>query len=65
MKHLAEEITETCNLIQETADRDVRDALRVHLDGLLELRRQRIARSKGVDIRLGDLVHPNQRETIR
>lgn len=58
MNPLNEEIAETINLIQETADLDVRDALRVHLDGLLELRRHRIARSK-VDIRLGDLVLHN------
>lgn len=38
MKHLNEEITETINLIQITADLDVRYALREHLEGLLELR---------------------------
>lgn len=56
MKHLNEEITETINLIQITADLDVRYALREHLEGLLELRRHRIALGKKVDIRLGDLV---------
>lgn len=61
MKHLNEEITETINLIQITADLDVRYALRVHLDGLLELRRERISRTN-VGVRLGSLVHPNPRK---
>ena len=34
MNPLNEEITETINLMQETDDLDVRDALRVHLEGL-------------------------------
>lgn len=56
MNHLNEEITETIKIIRESDDLDVRDALRVHLDGLLEMRRERIARSKVGEIRLGNLV---------
>ena len=59
MNHLNEEITETINIIQETDDLDVRDALRVHLDGLLEMRRERIARTNVVGVRLGSLVLHN------
>lgn len=57
MNPLNEEITETINLIQGSGDLDVRDALRAHLDGLLEMRRERIARTNVVGVRLGSLVH--------
>ena len=56
MINLSDEITETVKLIQDTPDVDVRDSLRGHLDGLLELRRHHLALGKKVDIRLGDLV---------
>lgn len=56
MNPLNEEITETINLIQGSDDPVVRDALRGHLEGLLEMRRERIARAKVGEIRLGNLV---------
>lgn len=59
MSRLNEEITETINLIQDSEDPAVRDALRGHLDGLLEMRRERIARTNVVGVRLGSLVHQN------
>lgn len=59
MSSLNEEITETINLIQGSDDPVVRDALRGHLEGLLEMRRERIARTNVVGVRLGNLLHPN------
>lgn len=59
MNHLNEETAETINLIQEAEDLDVRDALRGHLEGLLEMCRDRIARTNVVGVRLGRLVHQN------
>ena len=59
MNPLNEEIDETINLIQDSEDQVVRYALRGHLDGLLEIRRERIARTNVVGVRLGNLVHHN------
>ena len=59
MSNLNEEITETINLIQGSDDLVVRDTLRGHLEGLLEMRRERIVRTNVVGVRLGDLLHQN------
>ena len=59
MNPLNVEITETINLMQESDDMDVRDALRAHLDGLLGMRRDRIARNSVEVVRLGSLVPQN------